>query len=93
MGKISELPPESIDDWEELLTKSLKMFHNNHCVPTLIRIHLNSHYIQLASRVSAEPEDIPVEVFMRRKDLLDEIHRVIELIEPGLSRRRGTRPH
>ncbi len=34
-------------------------------------------------------EEVPVEIFMRRRDLLDEIHRVVELAEPGFTRRRG----
>jgi hypothetical protein len=33
--------------------------------------------------------DIPTEVYMRRKELLDDIHRTIEIVEPGLTRRRG----
>ncbi len=34
-------------------------------------------------------EEVPVEIFLRRRDLLDEIHRVVELAEPGFTRRRG----
>jgi hypothetical protein len=33
--------------------------------------------------------DIPTEVYMRRKELLDDIHITIEIVEPGLTRRRG----
>jgi len=33
--------------------------------------------------------DIPTEVYMRRKELLDDIHRTIEIVEPGWTRRRG----
>ena len=32
---------------------------------------------------------IPTEVYMRRKELLDDVQAVIDLVEPGLSRRRG----
>ncbi len=35
--------------------------------------------------------DIPTEVYMRRKELLDDIHRTIEIVEPGWTRRRGER--
>ena len=34
-------------------------------------------------------EEVPVEIFMRRRDLLDESHRVVELAEPGFTRRSG----
>merc|ERR1712008_664604 len=34
-------------------------------------------------------EQEPAEVYMRRKELLDDIHKVIDLVDPGLSRRRG----
>jgi hypothetical protein len=28
-------------------------------------------------------------VYMRRKELLDEIHKIVEVVDPGLTRRRG----
>ena len=61
------------------------------------RIKLNANYVRLAHRMFKESEeykdrdfDIPTEVYMRRKELLDDIHRTVEIIEPGLTRRRGT---
>jgi len=40
------------------------------------------------------PEDVPVEVFLRRKELLDATNAFVELVEPGFSRRRGkTHPY
>ena len=33
--------------------------------------------------------DIPTEVYMRRKELLDDIHRTVDIVEPGWTRRRG----
>ena len=32
---------------------------------------------------------IPTEVYMRRKELLDDVQAVLDIVEPGLSRRRG----
>ena len=32
---------------------------------------------------------IPTEVYMRRKELLDDIQQLLDIVEPGLSRRRG----
>ena len=40
-------------------------------------------------RLHDEPEQIPPEIFMRRKELLEEVQKVIDILEPGLSRRRG----
>lgn len=53
------------------------------------RVTMNTAYIELGERMGLEPEKIPMEMFMRRKDLLDEIRKVMDLVEPGLSRRRG----
>ena len=60
------------------------------------RIKLNANYVRLAHRKFKESEeykdrdfDIPTEVYMRRKELLDDIHTTIEIVEPGLTRRRG----
>jgi hypothetical protein len=33
--------------------------------------------------------DVPTEVYMRRKELLDDIQRAIDIVEPGWTRRRG----
>ena len=33
---------------------------------------------------------IPTEVYMRRKELLDDVQAVLDIVEPGLSRRRGS---
>ena len=33
---------------------------------------------------------IPTEVYMRRKELLDDIQQLLDIVEPGLSRRRGS---
>ncbi|XP_040574757.1 SET domain-containing protein SmydA-8 [Lepeophtheirus salmonis] len=78
----------SIEFLEELLIKAVKLFHPNHYVATMIRIVLNEAYVDLALRVG-DGNQIPLEVHMRRKELLDHIHQVIELVDPGLSRRRG----
>ena len=32
---------------------------------------------------------IPTEVYMRRKELLDDVQHLLDIVEPGLSRRRG----
>ena len=32
---------------------------------------------------------IPTEVYMRRKELLDDVQQLLDIVEPGLSRRRG----
>ena len=32
---------------------------------------------------------IPTEVYMRRKELLDDVQLVLDIVEPGVSRRRG----
>eukprot|EP00096_Caligus_rogercresseyi_P012657 TRINITY_DN5373_c0_g1_i1.p1 TRINITY_DN5373_c0_g1~~TRINITY_DN5373_c0_g1_i1.p1 ORF type:complete len:578 (-),score=111.95 TRINITY_DN5373_c0_g1_i1:77-1810(-) len=77
-----------IEVLEELLSKAVKLFHPNHYMATMIRISLNQAYVNLALRVG-DAHDIPIEVHMRRKELLDDIHQVIELVDPGLSRRRG----
>ena len=58
---------------EDLLTKSTRMFHPNHYVPTLIRIKLNTAYLRLGARNEGEAE---TELLMRRKELLDEVHQV-----------------
>ncbi len=67
-----------------------RLLHPNHYALTLARITLNGGYIRLAARApGVRPEEAPVEVFMRRRDLLEEIHRVVEMAEPGYTRRRG----
>ena len=35
---------------------------------------------------------IPTEVYMRRKELLDDVQLVLDIVEPGVSRRRGKNP-
>ena len=78
------------------------MLHANHYLLTLMKVKLNSAYNRLAGRMLEEQEEadreawladtfrqIPTEVYMRRKELLDDIQKVIDLVEPGLSRRRG----
>eukprot|EP00095_Tigriopus_kingsejongensis_P008808 maker-scaffold646_size120253-snap-gene-0.15 protein:Tk08808 transcript:maker-scaffold646_size120253-snap-gene-0.15-mRNA-1 annotation:"unknown" len=50
---------------------------------------MNTAYMELTSRMEMEPDKIPPEVFMRRKDLLDQVQKVIDIVEPGLTRRRG----
>jgi len=71
---------------EDLLTKSTRMFHPSHYVPTLIRIKLNTAYLRLGARNEGQAE---TELLMRRKEILDEVHQLIEVIEPGLTQRRG----
>ncbi len=89
MGKIQSTPIERVDELLELLEKALKMFHNNHYVVTLLRINLNTAYLKLAGRMGMEPHKVPVELHLKRKEFLDEVHKTIEIVEPGLSRRRG----
>merc|ERR1712156_1069068 len=71
---------------EDLLTKATKMFHPAHYIPTLTRIRLNTAFLQLGFR---NPGQAETELLMRRKEFLDEIHQVIETVEPGLTQRRG----
>ena len=87
--KINSIRTESIDEMLELLEKALKMFHGNHYVVTRLRINLNVAYLELADRMGLEPHKIPPELHLKRKEYLDEIHKVVEAVEPGLSRRRG----
>ena len=87
--KMASTHPEAIDQWESLLEQAIKMFHTHHYVCTMIRINLNMGYIRLGTRMGVEPDKIPAEIFMRRKELLDEVQKVIEILEPGYSRRRG----
>ena len=58
---------------EELLTKSVKMFHPSHYVPTLVRIKLYTAYLKLGARNEGQAE---TELLMRRKELIDEVHQV-----------------
>ena len=58
---------------EDLLTKSVKMFHPSHYVPTLTRIKLNTAYLKLGARNEGQAE---LELLMRRKEILDEVHQV-----------------
>jgi len=71
---------------EDLLEKSVKMFHPSHYIPTLTRIKLNSAFLKLGGRNEGNAE---IELLMRRKEFLDEVHQVVETIEPGLTQRRG----
>jgi len=71
---------------DNLLEKAMKMFHPWHQVCTLARIKLNTAFLKLGSR---NPDKAELELLMRRKELLDDIHQVIEVIEPGLTQRRG----
>jgi len=71
---------------DNLLEKAVKMFHPWHHVATLARIKLNTAFLRLGAR---NPDNAEVELLMRRKELLDDIHQVIEVIEPGLTQRRG----
>ncbi len=75
-----------------------RLLHPNHYVLTLTRITLNAAYLRLSGRVNAQQQQqqegeggggVPVEVYMRRRDLLDPVHRVVEMAEPGYTRRRG----
>lgn len=84
----------SVEALEDLLEKSARLLHPNHYVVTLVRIKMNVAYINLSHRMFGEggeyeDQQEPAEVYMRRKELLDDIHRVIEIVEPGLTRRRG----
>jgi len=71
---------------ESLLDKACKMFHPSHYVATLARIKLNTAFLRLGYR---NPDNAELELLMRRKEFLDEIHQVVETIEPGLTQRRG----
>lgn len=84
----------SVEALEDLLEKSARLLHPHNYAVNLIRIKMNIAYINLAYRMFGEEEhheqkEIPVEVYMRRKDLLDDIHKVIDIVDPGLTRRRG----
>ena len=85
---------KSVEALEDLLEKAGRLLHPNHYVVTLIRIKMNDAYVNLTQRMFGEDGDykdqpIPPEVYMRRKELLDEIHTVLDLLDPGLTRRRG----
>merc|ERR1719278_494540 len=71
---------------EDILTKSTRMFHPSHYIPTLIRIKLNTAYLKLGARNEGQHE---MELLMRRKEVIDEVHQFIEIVEPGLTQRRG----
>ena len=58
---------------EDLMEKSVKMFHPSHYIPTLIRIKLNNAFLRLSFRNVGEAE---CELLMRRKELLDEVYQV-----------------
>ena len=58
---------------EDLLEKSVKMFHPNHYLPTLTRIKLNTAFLKLGARNEGNAE---VELLMRRKEFLDDVHQV-----------------
>ncbi len=85
----------SVEALEDLLEKSARLLHPNHYVVTLIRIKMNVAYIQLSHKMFCEETEneeegqVPVEVYMRRKELLDDVQKVIDIVDPGLSRRRG----
>ena len=92
----------SVEAMEDMMEKASKMLHANHYLLTLMKIRLNSAYNRLAGRMLEEQEEadreaglehvfrqIPTEVYMRRKELLDDVQKVFDLVEPGLSRRRG----
>ena len=85
--KINSVRIENIDEILDLLEKALKMFHSNHYIVTRLRINLNVAYLELASRMGLEPHKVPAELHLKRKEYLDEVHKVIEAVEPGLSRR------
>ncbi|XP_023337013.1 uncharacterized protein LOC111708015 [Eurytemora carolleeae] len=71
---------------DNLLEKAVKMFHPSHYICTLNRIKLNSAFLKLGAR---NPNEAELELLMRRKEFLDEIHQFIEIVEPGLTQRRG----
>jgi len=80
---------EATDDCmtlDNLLEKAVKMFHPSHYICTLTRIKLNTAFLKLGAR---NPTEAQTEILMRRKEFLDEVHQVIETIEPGLTQRRG----
>ena len=84
----------SVEALEDLLEKSARLLHPHHYAVNLVRIKMNAAYINLCHRLFGEggeyvDEQAPAEVYMRRKELLDDIHQVIEAVDPGLSRRRG----
>ena len=58
---------------EDLLEKACKMFHPSHYLPTLTRIKLNTAFLKLGARNEGNAE---VEILMRRKEFLDEVHQV-----------------
>lgn len=84
----------SVEALEDMLEKSARLLHPNHYIVTLVRIKMNAAYINLSHRMFGEggeyaDQQEPAEVYMRRKELLDDIHKVVEMVDPGLSRRRG----
>lgn len=89
----------SVKEMEEVLEKACKLLHENHHVVLKAKIRLNVAYVRLSSRLCQEAADptedsdadprTPTEVYMRRKELLDSIQQVLDIVEPGLSRRRG----
>lgn len=84
----------SVEALEDMLEKSARLLNPSHYIVNMIRISMNSAYIQLSHRMFGQDEaaeQVPVEVYMRRKDLLDDVHKVIELVDPGLTRRRGNK--
>ena len=87
--KINSIRMENIEEMLDLLEKALKMFHSNHYVVTRLRINLSMAYLELAGRMGLEPHKVPAELHLKRKEFLDEVHKVVEAVEPGLSRRRG----
>jgi len=71
---------------DALLEKACKMFHPSHYIPTVTRIKLNTAFLRLGYR---NPDKGDLELLMRRKEFLDEVHQVVETVEPGLTQRRG----
>ena len=61
---------------EDLLVKAAKMFHPSHYLPTLTRIKLNTAFLKLGARNEGNAE---VELLMRRKEFLDEVHQVCSM--------------
>ena len=71
---------------EDLLEKACKMFHPSHYIPTLTRIKLNSAFLKLGARNEGEAE---VELLMRRKEFLDEVHQVNKFESYKVVQRQG----
>ena len=75
-----------VSDFETFLTKNSKILHPNHVIMIDKKYTLAKMYGRMKGY---EPDEMSDEQFQRKRDLCQEVLKVLDKIMPGRSRKRG----